>query len=592
PPERHYLDPTESLGDGGGARPMNLNSTVNHRANKAWENNFTGSGVNIAVIDDSVDFAHPDLKGTEARVEDLSSPYYGWPIAFDPYSMSTYLSSRDSKDTWYSSTNTTNKNVTHTIRMDGTNDFWLDGSELVAADVRNDIISNLPFFPDKGNDYDLVGLYVTQDLDNWYIGIESFANQTNMTFGVYINTTLGGATYDPLGNYVNATDEHRPEFAIYIRHRGLWTDWSENDTLENATIHKWDETGGKWFDGVDLIDPFVGGEQSYSGWKPKKLQGFIELKVPKNYMKDDGNISIIAFTTGWDPTMPQAVFQPQDCVDTDPVLIGRTFPDLVSTTNMTLSSFTVVGSGFWKHTYKPVLPIAGRLNVENESWPTQYIVTGTSKSGTYYFGNIQDENYPQTRVLVVDEAVADVYDTVYVDLDHDKDFGNDKPNKKLGKYDSQMVWHEVNWTGIGTIYDETVYADYFDYIYGITSLDFSPNGSYLASGSNDHTVILWRVSDYSKYKVLNAHMGRVTDVEFSPNGNYVAASYDDASGGSEFNVVVWDFATGAIDTTFTGHNDTVTAVAWSPTGNELVSSSLDGTVKIWDFVTKLNKTFD
>jgi len=54
---------------------------------KAWSNGFTGEGVNVAVIDTGVDFAHPDLQGTQARVIDTTSPYYGWPICFDDRSM-------------------------------------------------------------------------------------------------------------------------------------------------------------------------------------------------------------------------------------------------------------------------------------------------------------------------------------------------------------------------------------------------------------------------------------------------------------------------------------------------------------------------
>jgi subtilisin family serine protease len=47
-------------------------------------------GVNIAVLDQGIDFAHPDLQGSQARVTDPSSPYYGWPIAFDPHAMGYY----------------------------------------------------------------------------------------------------------------------------------------------------------------------------------------------------------------------------------------------------------------------------------------------------------------------------------------------------------------------------------------------------------------------------------------------------------------------------------------------------------------------
>lgn len=59
-------------------------------ARAAWAMGYTGTGVKVAVIDDRIDFGHPDLKGTQARVENPESPYYGWPIVFDPYSMWHY----------------------------------------------------------------------------------------------------------------------------------------------------------------------------------------------------------------------------------------------------------------------------------------------------------------------------------------------------------------------------------------------------------------------------------------------------------------------------------------------------------------------
>jgi hypothetical protein len=56
----------------------------------AWQAGYRGAGVDVAVIDSGVDFGHPDLQGTYARVEDPTSPYYGWPLAFDPTSMELY----------------------------------------------------------------------------------------------------------------------------------------------------------------------------------------------------------------------------------------------------------------------------------------------------------------------------------------------------------------------------------------------------------------------------------------------------------------------------------------------------------------------
>ncbi|MFN8475621.1 MAG: S8 family serine peptidase [Anaerolineae bacterium] len=63
----------------------------NHESRRAWMKGYQGQGVNVAVIDSGVDVAHPDFWGTWATDEDVSSPYYGWPMAFDPYSILLYV---------------------------------------------------------------------------------------------------------------------------------------------------------------------------------------------------------------------------------------------------------------------------------------------------------------------------------------------------------------------------------------------------------------------------------------------------------------------------------------------------------------------
>ncbi|MBN1314476.1 MAG: S8 family serine peptidase [Anaerolineales bacterium] len=58
-----------------------------HQSKAAWNKGFTGEGVIVGVLDDGIDFAHPDLQGTYARVTDEYSPYYGWPMAFSQISL-------------------------------------------------------------------------------------------------------------------------------------------------------------------------------------------------------------------------------------------------------------------------------------------------------------------------------------------------------------------------------------------------------------------------------------------------------------------------------------------------------------------------
>ncbi len=58
-----------------------------HKSKAAWELGYTGAGVKVMVNDSGIDFSHPDLIGTVARITDPDSPYYGWPEVFDAFSM-------------------------------------------------------------------------------------------------------------------------------------------------------------------------------------------------------------------------------------------------------------------------------------------------------------------------------------------------------------------------------------------------------------------------------------------------------------------------------------------------------------------------
>ncbi len=60
-----------------------------HKAPQAWAKGYTGAGLVVGVVDTGVDFAHPDLQGTQARVS--GGPYDGWPFAYDTISGINYI---------------------------------------------------------------------------------------------------------------------------------------------------------------------------------------------------------------------------------------------------------------------------------------------------------------------------------------------------------------------------------------------------------------------------------------------------------------------------------------------------------------------
>ena len=104
--------------------PSSVRSGELHGATDVWDNGRNGSGVIVAVADSGIDFAHPDLNGTQARYNNVTSPYHDWPLMHDPMSILLWL--RDAKaypedsGSWWSDTSDTD--------LDSNNDSELDGT--------------------------------------------------------------------------------------------------------------------------------------------------------------------------------------------------------------------------------------------------------------------------------------------------------------------------------------------------------------------------------------------------------------------------------------------------------------------------------
>ncbi|MFC4908661.1 WD40 repeat domain-containing serine/threonine protein kinase [Actinomadura gamaensis] len=84
------------------------------------------------------------------------------------------------------------------------------------------------------------------------------------------------------------------------------------------------------------------------------------------------------------------------------------------------------------------------------------------------------------------------------------------------------------------------------------------------------------VSFVSPVKTLSGHTQGVRNIAFSPDGRYLASGSDDST------VIIWDVAAGNAARTLRGHTSSVLGVAFSPDGRTVASAALDRTVRLWD----------
>src|SRR5262249_31285336 len=126
----------------------------------------------------------------------------------------------------------------------------------------------------------------------------------------------------------------------------------------------------------------------------------------------------------------------------------------------------------------------------------------------------------------------------------------------------------------------------------VWSVAFSPDGRLLATGSADNTAILWDINTYRPFgSPLRGHARDVTSVAFSPDGKTLATGSCVAEGfvcvNSGGEIRLWEVATqDLLSPPLEGHSAFVYSLAFSPDGRILASGSRDGTIILWDVLSR------
>jgi WD40 repeat protein len=107
-------------------------------------------------------------------------------------------------------------------------------------------------------------------------------------------------------------------------------------------------------------------------------------------------------------------------------------------------------------------------------------------------------------------------------------------------------------------------------------LQFSPDGSTLASSGSDYTVRIWDIKSGELLHTLGDHQDPVYSISFSPDGTkLVSACYDKM-------LRLWDVRGGRLIRRMEGHEGQVRAVSYSPDGSLIASGGFDGRVLLWN----------
>jgi len=110
---------------------------------------------------------------------------------------------------------------------------------------------------------------------------------------------------------------------------------------------------------------------------------------------------------------------------------------------------------------------------------------------------------------------------------------------------------------------------------GGKGMAFSPDGTMIAGGGEKKTITIWEVPTGNVVLTLKDRPDVIQELEFSPDGKYLVAGYDDGT------IEVFLVSDGTLLKSWKGHSDLISDLLFTRDGKYLISASYDGTIRMW-----------
>ena len=111
---------------------------------------------------------------------------------------------------------------------------------------------------------------------------------------------------------------------------------------------------------------------------------------------------------------------------------------------------------------------------------------------------------------------------------------------------------------------------------GVTSIDISPDNSFLAGLTVDGKVLIWQIDTGNKVVILDLGKKIITSLRFVPWDHRLVTG--DSSGYIE----IWDTNEKKIAASFEGHESRITHIAFNRIKKQMATASESGIIKLWD----------